>query len=313
MSNNVRIMVLCNNEIAIPALQQLYMNGVLKAVVVPQKNSDLYSLLKSMLTGTDITISSVNKKNLETTLPSLTAEKNITSAWLMTFSYIIPKYLLSLLPGGFINFHYGILPKYRGANPILAQMLQYETHSGLTIHIADENIDTGPIVMQQKISIEDTDTFGIQCRKLGMLGASMAQQLLQLFIQNIGISSIPQNESLANYYKKPIATDLMINWGTMSSTQVIRMVNACNPWNKGAGAIIDNQVICFTAAEITTDTAEENTLPGTIVSINDTEGLKIKCCDRKVIRVTIIYLPDGFFPGYKLTDYGIKINGRFIS
>jgi methionyl-tRNA formyltransferase len=305
-------MVLCNNEIAIPAMQQLFMNGALKAVVVPQKNAALYSLLQPMLAGTGVTVSSVNKKNLETTISSLAAEKNITSAWLMTFSYIIPKSLLSLLPGGFINFHYGILPKYRGANPILAQMLQYETHSGLTIHIADENIDTGPIVMQQKIAIEDTDTFGIQCRKLGMLGATMAQQLLQLFIQNTDLTSVPQNESLANYFQKPTAADLMINWGTMSSTQVIRMVNACNPWNKGAGAVINNQVVCFTAAEMTTDTVKENNLPGTILSINNIEGLKIICCDSKVIRVTIIYLPDGFFPGYKLAGYGIKIKDRFI-
>ncbi len=106
ISNDTRIMILCNNEIAIPAMQQLFMNGVLKAVVVPEKNTALYSLLQPMLAGTGITLSVVNKKNLEAIVRSLASINNITSVWLMTFSYIIPNSLLSLLPGAFINFHY---------------------------------------------------------------------------------------------------------------------------------------------------------------------------------------------------------------
>lgn len=305
-------MILCNNEIAILAMQQLFMNGALKAVVVPEKNTALYSMLKQMLTDTGVSLLAVNKKNLETTITAVAAEKNISSAWLMTFSYIIPKSLLSLLPGKFINFHYGILPKYRGPNPILAQMLQYETQSGITVHIVDEHIDTGPIILQQKIMIEDTDTFGIQCRKLGMLGASMALNLLQLYQLGLLPPSVPQDESLACYFKKPIVADLMINWNTMTSKQVVRMINACNPWNKGAGALINNQVICLTDAEITENKIEDNLQPGTIVCLNEKEGLKIICNDNKTIKINIIYLPDGFFPGYKISSYGIKLNDRFI-
>jgi methionyl-tRNA formyltransferase len=305
-------MILCNNEIAILAMQQLFMNGALKAVVVPEKNTALYSMLKQMLTDTGVSLLAVNKKNLETTITAVAAEKNISSAWLMTFSYIIPKSLLSLLPGKFINFHYGILPKYRGPNPILAQMLQYETQSGITVHIVDEHIDTGPIILQQKILIEDTDTFGIQCRKLGMLAASMALNLLQLYQLGLLPPSVPQDESLACYFKKPIVADLMINWNTMTSKQVVRMINACNPWNKGAGALINNQVICLTDAEITENKIEDNLQPGTIVCLNEKEGLKIICNDNKTIKINIIYLPDGFFPGYKISSYGIKLNDRFI-
>ncbi len=191
-------------------------------------------------------------------------------------------------------------------------MLQYETYSGITVHIVDENIDTGPIIFQQKISIEETDTFGIQCRKLGMLGASMALRLLQLYQLGQVLPSAPQDESQARYFKNPVADNLMINWEKMSSNQVIRMINACNPWNKGAGAVIQNQVICLTAAEITTDIIEDKLNPGSIVLLNDKEGLKIVCCDNKIIRVNIIYLPDGFFPGHKLSAYGIKLKDRFI-
>ena len=93
MSGPVNIMILCNNEMAIPAMQQVYMSGSLKAVVVPEKNASLFSLLKQMLAGTGVHLVLVNKKTLEPVCRKTAAEKNITAAWIMTFSYIIPKLL----------------------------------------------------------------------------------------------------------------------------------------------------------------------------------------------------------------------------
>lgn len=305
-------MVLCNNEMAIPAMQQLYMNGSLKAVVVPEKNISLFSMLQQMLAGTGISLISVNKKNLQANIKNIVVEKKITIGWMMTFAYILPKSLLELVPGGIINFHYGILPKYRGSNPVLAQMLNGETESGITIHLVDENIDTGPIVMQQKISIEDKDTFGIQLQKLSMLGASMAMDLLQVCRLTTIPPSVPQDESKARYFKKPVAADLMINWNTMSSQQVIRLINACNPWNKGAGAIIKGMGIGLSDAEPTADEVTGNVQPGTITALDEQAGLNIYCFDKKVIKINIIYTPQGLFAGKRLMDYGIKINDQFL-
>lgn len=298
---------------AIPAMQQLYMSGSMPAVLVPEKNTALFSMLKEMFTGTGISLLGVNKKTLEPVIKKTATEKNITAAWLMTFPYIIPRSLLKLLPGGFINFHYGLLPQYRGVNPVLAQMIHGETHNGITIHMVDEGIDTGPVVMQQKVLIEDRDTFGIQLQKLGMLAASMAMQLLQLCRLHPVPPAVPQNESLARYYKRPVAADLMINWKTMSSQQVIRLINACNPWNKGAGALIRGMGICLTDAELTHDIYTGSELPGTIIALDEEAGLKIYCFDNKVIRINVICTPEGFFAGKRLTDYGITINDQFLS
>jgi methionyl-tRNA formyltransferase len=313
INNDIRIMVLCNNEMAIPALQQLFMSGSLSVVIIPEKNKALLAELKPLLTGTNVSIVGVNKKSLESVIKRTAAEKNITAAWLMTFAYIIPKSLLNLLPGGFINFHYGLLPQYRGANPVLAQMLNGETHNGITVHIVDENIDTGPVVMQQKIAIGERDTFGIQLHKLGMLGASMAMNLLQVCRLSLVPPSVPQDESKAKYYPKPVAADLMINWNNMSSQQVIRLINTCNPWNKGAGAIINNMIICLTDAELINETYTGNVVPGSIIALDEEAGLKIYCFDNKVIKINVICTPQGFFAGKRLADYGIKINDRFLS
>lgn len=312
MSSPVNILVLCNNEMAIPAMQQLYQAGSLQVVMVPEKNTALFSLLKQMLTGTGVTVLPVNKRTLEPSLKKTAAEKNITAAWLMTFAYIIPKSLLGLFPGGFVNFHYGLLPQYRGPNPVLAQMLNGETESGITVHVVDEHIDTGPIVIQQKIPIDDTDTFGNQLQKLGRLGAAMVHHLLHVYRLGPVLPSIPQDNTKAGYFKKPVAADLMINWKAMESTKVIRLINACNPWNKGAGAIINGMGICLTDAEPVEALPGSASLPGTIITLDEKEGLKIYCFDNKVIKINVISTNEGFFAGKKLMDYGIKINDRFL-
>lgn len=311
MSSPVNIMVLCNNEMAIPAMQQLYMAGSLKAVVVPEKNSSLFSLLTQMLNGTGITPVAVNKKNLEAKIQSVAVEKNITTAWIMTFSYIIPRSLQGLLPGGFLNFHYGLLPQYRGVNPVFSQMINGETESGITVHVVDENIDTGPIIMQHKIPIAEDDTFGMQIQKLSVLGASMAINLLQICRLNPVPPSVPQNESLARYFKKPVAADLMINWNSMSSTQIIRLINACNPWNKGAGAMINNMGIWLTHAETVDVINNAPAKPGTIINLDKKNGLIVYCVDSKAIKINIACTREGYFPGEKLADLGFKLNNIF--
>ena len=253
------------------------------------------------------------KQNLTEKISKFISENSITAVWLMTFTYILPQVLLNVLPGGFINFHYGLLPKYRGANPILSQMLNYEVEGGITIHLVDSGIDTGPIVMQQKIPIEDTDTFGIQIQKLASLGASLVPRLLQFYELSSRLPSQPQDENQAQYFKKPFAGDLMIKWQTMSAIQVIRLVNACNPWNKGAGAVINSQVICITDAELAVDLAVTVMMPGIVVLLDDKNGLIISSSDNKLIRVNICYTPEGFFTGKKLNRFGIKINDKFTS
>jgi len=306
-------MVLCNNEMALPAIQQLYMSGSLKAVLVPQQNTELFAVLQQMLAGTPVEIKNVTKANLESTVKKAASEKTITAAWIMTFAYIIPKSMLNLFPGGFINFHYGLLPQFRGANPVLAQMINGETHNAITVHIVDENIDTGPIIMQQKIAIEDKDTFGIQLQKLGILAASMALNLLQLCRLCIIPPAVPQDESMAKYFNRPVAADLMVNWNTMDSLQIIRLINACNPWNKGAGSLINNTVFCLVDGEPVDEIFSAKTDPGTIIELSKEGGLKVYCLDNKIVRINVIYTPQGFLSGRKLLDVGLKTGDRFLS
>lgn len=99
----------------------------------------------------------------------------------------------------------------------------------------------------------------------------------------------------------------------MNSKQVVRLINACNPWNKGAGAMINGMVICLTDAELSDESCSTAILPGTIIFLDEQAGLKIYCFDNKAVQINVIYTPQGFFAGNRLLDYGIKVNDQFLS
>src|SRR5687767_5557169 len=102
MNAGLNIIVLCNHEMALPAIRELIHYGVLKAVVVPEKNRTLTADFRSFFTGSQIQVVSVSKKNVQSTLRSLVSETKCHAALVMTFPYILPSALLTLPLYGFI-------------------------------------------------------------------------------------------------------------------------------------------------------------------------------------------------------------------
>lgn len=77
----------------------------------------------------------------------------------VAYGKIIPKEILDLVPGRAINIHGSLLPKYRGASPIHAAILNGDTETGITLMLMDELLDHGPILETQRITIEPDETF----------------------------------------------------------------------------------------------------------------------------------------------------------
>lgn len=100
------------------------------------------------------------------------------------------------------NIHPSLLPKYRGAYPIIFQMLNEEKVSGMTLYELDEHFDTGPIYGQEKFEMTSTDTHYETTVK--MLKA--AKKLLSRFFNDLGksydVKTLPQSNIGASYYGK---------------------------------------------------------------------------------------------------------------
>ncbi len=114
------------------------------------------------------------------------------------YGQIVPKEVLDCPKYGCINIHASLLPKYRGANPICASIMNGEDKTGITIMVMEETLDTGDILYQKEIPILESDNLGTIETKLSELGAEMIGEFLPK-IASGEIRRIPQEESEATY------------------------------------------------------------------------------------------------------------------
>jgi len=113
----------------------------------------------------------------------LKALKELTPELIVVFAYgkILPKEVLEIPPHGCWNVHLSLLPKYRGASPVQWALLQGEKETGVTIMLMDEGMDTGPILLQKALPIEEKDNLQSLLEKLSKLSVSALDEALRLF------------------------------------------------------------------------------------------------------------------------------------
>jgi len=144
------------------------------------------------------------------------------------YGLLVPKHILEFPKLGTINVHTSLLPEYRGASPIQSAIHDGKSATGVTIMLMDEGLDTGPILRQQQVTIEDHDMFEDVEPKLASVGA----KLLLSTIEGYVLGSIhPQNQdgSQATLCKKLTREDGRINWNDSTQT-IYNTYRALTPW-----------------------------------------------------------------------------------
>ncbi len=309
--NDVKAIILCNNPIAVPGIKEFLFYGKLVAVGIPERNKEMQAILEPLLKEANLPLLLLQKKDYKKQLMKAIEMYKPNIGLMMTFPFVITPDIMNAIPKGFINFHYGILPQCRGPQPILRHLVNGDKEAGVTIHIVDQGIDTGPIVLQEKMLIATDDTYGILQGKLAYLAAKLAANLLRILSYGSIIPALPQDESKAAYYKMPGADELTIRWKEMDANKIIRIINACNPWNKGAGTTINGWMIGCTEASIAGDATTKEFVGGTILHCDLEKGLIVQTADHKELRLNIVYTTEGFFSGGRLKDFGIQIGMVF--
>lgn len=301
--SEIKIILLCGGRFAVPALQELAFFKQLAVVVIPRHCDEMIQQATGILAGLDIPIIEVDKETFVDKISTAITEYKLTAGLTMGFSYIIPERVYALPPKGFFNIHPGPLPGYRGADPVFQQIKNKEQKAGVAIHKMDSGLDTGPVVLQQMIQLETTDTHGMLTGKLAQLAAGMIRILLKLVSFDFQIPSKPQDESKKTLYKKQQAADVTINWKQMDADSIIALINACNPWNKGAVTQFDNRIIrLLTAEKIIPDNLPAST-PGTIFFIGE-KYMLVSTIHDEAIKVFSIYTEEGFLNAERIAVTG---------
>ena len=143
---------------------------------------------------------------------------------------MLPKSIWEIPHYGTINLHGSLLPNYRGAAPINWAVINGEKITGVSTFIIDEKIDTGEILLQEKIKINDGDNAGIIHDKLMIIGAQLILKTIDELEQN-NLTPKKQNKkdaSLKTAYKLN-KENTRINWGK-SSHEIRQLILGLSPY-----------------------------------------------------------------------------------
>ena len=179
------------------------------------------------------------------------------------FGQILSKEILALPRFGCVNIHASLLPKYRGAAPINQCIIDGEQETGVTIMQMDAGIDTGDILTQKKVIIEDKETAETLFDKLSQAGAALIVETLPM-LERGGITPVKQDESLAGYVKMMDKSRGKIDW-TSDAASIERLVRGLNPWPSAYTSCQGKTVKIWRSDAVAAVEAAQQ--PGTIVSV----------------------------------------------
>ena len=202
-----------------------------------------------------------NSINLYTSIDEITSEDLLSSVDLViviAYGKIIPNDLLGIPKHGWINVHFSLLPKYRGAAPVQRAIWNGEKISGISIFQLDAGMDTGPLYLQKTVSIDQVQTSGDCLEMMSHLVPEMLGETLNK-IQNLDLPT-PQDNSVSTLAPKIAKSESRINWSD-SASSIRNMVRALNPAPRAKSTFRDNEVFFY---EVNVSDMRSEKAPGTI-------------------------------------------------
>lgn len=188
ISDKMRIVFMGTPDFAVESLKILVENNhqVVGVVTMPDKPAGR---------GHKIQFSAVKQYALEQNLPLLQPEKLKDELFLQELRALkadlqivvafrmLPEVVWNMPRFGTFNLHASLLPQYRGAAPINWAIINGEKETGATTFFLTHEIDTGKIILQEKVSIADEDDAGVIHDKLMLMGAQMVKKTVDLIAE----------------------------------------------------------------------------------------------------------------------------------
>jgi len=185
------------------------------------------------------------------------------------YGLILPQPVLELSRYGAVNIHASLLPRWRGATPIQRALLAGDRDTGISIMQMDAGLDTGPVLMQEKIPILEDDTMGTLHDRLAELGAKLIVQALDA-LEAGGVNATPQPAEGVTYAAKLDGREARVDWRE-SAVSLNRRVRALNP-SPGADARVRGLALKIWRCATSVGRGE----PGEILRV-DPLGVRVAC------------------------------------
>jgi len=186
------------------------------------------------------------------------------------YGLILPRSTLDIAPC--INIHGSLLPRWRGAAPIHRAIESGDLETGVTIMGMEEGLDTGPMMLIERVAIEDADTTGSLHDKLAALGGAMIVEALRRLGRG-ELPATPQPEDGVTYAAKIAKEEAKLDFA-LPAVELWRKVRAFNPFPAAQG-VVNGTVVKIWQAELLE--YQGNAAPGTVVSADAVEGIVVAC------------------------------------
>jgi methionyl-tRNA formyltransferase len=181
----------------------------------------------------------------------------------VAYGELLRRKVLELTPAGCLNVHPSLLPRYRGAAPIPAAILNGDPRTGVSVMKLVRKLDAGPIVAQFEIEIDPDATTGSLSNRLAELAAHELPVVALSYLAD-EIAPVPQDDDAATYTREWTTADAEVDW-SLPASRINRLVRAANPWPVAWTTDGDTRLRILSAGIADSDMSLE---PGTITATN---------------------------------------------
>jgi methionyl-tRNA formyltransferase len=220
----------------------------------------------------------------------------------VAYGKILPIQLLNIDQILFINIHASLLPRWRGAAPIQRAIMNMDSETGISIMKIKPQLDSGPVMMQERIKISQETNYEDLSKKMSEMGSKLILESIKL-IESGKVNFVEQKETEVTYARKIEKNESKINWKE-SAKKIIAKINAFYP-NPGCWFKLSNARVKITKAIEVKNSGEAGTILDNKMTIacakNAIQILELKKEGKKQMSI------DEYLKGNKI-KIGQKIN-----
>ena len=199
----------------------------------------------------------------------------------IAYNQILRAPLLASAPLGFLNFHAGKLPFYRGRCVINWAIINGETEVGVTAHFIDEGIDTGPVLLQRTVPVGWTDTYGDVLHRVVGIMPFLVEEALSLVARG-EVHAVPQSAMAGTYFAARQVGDEWLDWSD-TSVNLHNKVRGITRPGPGARTNVGRRTVIVWGAHYHPAWPKYLATPGQVVGMLPNVGVLVKTGDSTLL------------------------------
>jgi methionyl-tRNA formyltransferase len=280
----MRIVFMGTPEAAIPSLRRLLQDGheIVSVWTQPDKPSGrgdrMHSPpIKDFASALNLPVEQPVKIKTEQA-KKLFASYQADVAVVVAYGRILPPEYLTAPRRGCINVHFSLLPHYRGAAPVNWAIVSGEQKTGVTTMFIEEELDSGPILLQRETMIGEAETAPELMQRIAEIGGDLLGDTLSRLDT---ITPHPQRDRDATFAPLLKKADGLINWSGHAAT-IERCIRGFQPWPNAYTHYKQQRLIIWKAAQV--DGIQSEAQAGEVITAHG-DDLVVKCGNENALRL----------------------------